>query len=97
MFTLALVYRQSKIQYLGLVRLDGVDGIATLDVEEQAVMLVDLGDGNDIFKTLRTTTPHHLDKPMKPAGNLMSVRTLPSTWTLRSLRMSMACEGLVLV
>lgn len=63
-----------------------MDCVATLDVEQQAVVLVDLGNGDDIY-AIRVTLQ---DIPMNPAGNLMSVRVLPSTRTLRSLRISMA-------
>jgi hypothetical protein len=65
-----------------------VNSIAALHVEEKAVMLVHLGDRDDVFGLKNTQWEK---SPMKPAGNLMSVRTLPSTNTLRSFKINMAC------
>ena len=82
--------------YLGLGSLDLVDGVAALDVKEQAKVLASLGNGHDVWKTWggqktrsgrRETRVEERWKgatanvPMRPAGNVRSERTLPSTST----------------
>ena len=71
------------------LRLNPVDDKAALDIVQQAEVIVRLLNGKDIYQeiSLLCTTSKINAVPMKPAGYVLSVRTLPSTlirrcWTI---------------